>query len=204
MELEELKNLWKRQSMELEKITTINEKLLKNTFTQKTNGVIDYFLKWEYFSLLEFVIFLLFMFVATYKFMDDWRFLISGIFITLFLISCVIASVTSIKQLNKIDLFSQSIIDIKHRILIYKKRSNQSMKVLLFLIPPVIVTFIPLGTKLIRNICLYDYPVFFLILSLSVIVLSYIIAFISYQAIFSRKFKEIENSLVELEKFKEE
>ena len=78
------------------------------------------------------------------------------------------------------------------------------MKVLLFLIPPVIVTFIPVGTKLMRNITLYDYPVFFLVLSTGVIILSYIIAIISYNLLYTRKFKTIENNLKELAQFLKE
>ena len=185
-------------------MTKINEKLLKNAFTQKANGVLDYWLKWEYFSLIEFVIFLLGMSVATYKFMDDWRFLCSGIFISLFLITCIIGSVISIRQLSNIHFFSQSLIEIKQKVLVYKKRSHQYQKILLFLIPPVIVTFLPLGTKFMRNICLYDYPDYFLTLSAGIIILSYFIAFVSYKLIFSRKFRLIEENLTELEKFREE
>ncbi|MFA5015056.1 MAG: hypothetical protein WC549_05895 [Actinomycetota bacterium] len=160
-------------------------------------------LRWEYFSMIEITIFLFFMLIATYKFMDDWRFLFSGIFITLFLICCIITGIFSIKNLNNIQLFSQSIVDIKQRILMHKKLVNRSIRVLMFLIPPVIITFIPLGIKFVRNINLYDYPLFFLILSLVVIVFSYIIAFISHLTIYSRKYRTIESSLKELEKFKE-
>jgi len=204
MEIEELKNIWKEQDIKLEKSIILNERLLKNTFTQKANGVIENLLKWEHFSLMEFVIFLLFMGISTYKFMDDWRFLLSGIFIITFLACCIIGSIKSIKQLNSIDLFSQSIIDTKQMILKYKKQGNYYFKILLFTIPPVIVSFLLSGVRLVRNINLFDYPIFFIALSLSIILLSYPIAFISYRVICLRKLKQIENNLMELEKFKEE
>ena|SRR4030066_697263 len=204
MENEDFKIMWDKYNSKLEKITATNENLLKHALRHRSNGVIDNMLKWEYFSMIEITIFLFFILIATYKFMDDWRFLSSGIFITLFLTCCIITGVLSIKKLTSIQLFSQSIVDIKQRVLMHKKLVNRSMKIFMFLIPPVIITFIPLGTKFVRNISLYDYPLFFLILSLVVIIFSYIIAFISHLTIYSRKYKIIENSLKELEKFKEE
>jgi hypothetical protein len=204
MEKEDLKTIWDKYNGKLEEITAINENLLKHTLRHRSNGVIDNILKWEYLSMIEITIFLFFMLITTYKFMDDWRFLTSGIFIILFLTSCIISGFLSIKKLNSIQMFSQSIVDIKQRILMHKKLVNRFMKIFMFLIPPVIITFIPLGTKFVRNISLYDYPLFFLILSLVVIVFSYIIAFISNQTIYVRKFNIIDNSLKELEKYKEE
>lgn len=120
MEREDLKIIWDKYNSKLEEITAINENLLKQTFRQRSNGVIDHMLTWEYFSLIEITVFLFFMLIATYKFMDDWRFLFSGIFITLFLICCIIIGVLSIKQLNSIQLFSQNIVDIKQRVLMHE------------------------------------------------------------------------------------
>jgi hypothetical protein len=204
MELEDLKNMWKEQNSRLEKSITLSEQLLKNAFTQKANGVLDTWLRWEYFSLIVFIVSLIFISIATYKFMDDWRFLLSGIFGIGFLAFCIINEIISIKQLNTISLFSQSIVDTKQSILKYKKWVNQSMKILFFFIPLIFPAFLLLSERLIHNINLFDYPHFFTILSIGFIPLSYIIVFISYQIIYSRKFKIIENNLIELEKFKEE
>lgn len=204
MEKEEFKNIWKKYNSKLEEIRVIDEKLLKHTFRHRSNGAIDRMLRWEYFSLIEFTVFLFLMFAATYKFLNDWRFLLSGIFIMIFFIYCIIVSILSIKQLNDIQLFSQSIVDIKHRLLMHKKLDKRFTKIFMFLIPPVIITFIPLGVKFIRNVSLYDYPLFFLMLSFIVVIFSYIIFFISNRIIFSRDLKIIENSLKELEKFREE
>jgi len=204
MEKEDLKNIWNKYNSKLEEIRVIDEKLLKHTFRHRSNGAIDRMLRWEYFSLIEFIVFLFLMFAATYKFLNDWRFLFSGIFIMLFFIYCIIVNVFSIKQLNDIQLFSQSIVDIKQRLLMHKKLDKRFTKIFMFLIPPVIITFIPLGVKFILNISLYDYPLFFLILSLIVVIFSYIIFFISNRIIFSRELKIIESSLKELEKFREE
>lgn len=204
MKKEDLKNIWNEYNSRLEKMTSINEKLLKNTLRQRSNGVIDRMLKWECFSLIEFTIFLIFTFTATYKSMNDWRFLLSGIFTTLFFIYCITINIIDIKQLNDIQFFSQSIVDIKQKLLRHKKRDNQFIKIFIFLIPLIIITLIPLGAKFIRNVNLYDKPLFFLILSLVIIVLSYIIFFVSNKIIFSRELKIIESSLEELERFKEE
>jgi len=204
MEKEDLKNIWNKYNSKLEEIRVIDEKLLKHTFRHRSNGAIDRMLRWEYFSLIEFTVFLFLMFAATYKFFNDWRFLLSGIFIMTFFIYCIIVNILSIKQLNEIQLFSQSIVDIKQRLLMHKKLDKRFTKIFMFLIPPVIITFIPLGAKFVRNICFYDYPLFFLMLSFIVIIFSYIIFFISNRIIFSRELRIIENSLKELEKFKEE
>jgi len=61
-----------------------------------------------------------------------------------------------------------------------------------------------LGVRFIRKINLLDYPVFFTILSINIVIISYAVAFISYQLILSRRFKIIENNSKELEKFNEE
>jgi hypothetical protein len=204
MELEEMKSMWKEHNSILGKYAAMNEELLKNTYTQKTHGVIDNLLHWEIFSLIEFMIFLLFTSVATYTLMDDVRFLLSGCFMILFFIPCIILSIPSIRLLLGISLYSQSIIDVKHSILTYKKRANQFMKIFWFIIPLIVVAFIPLGVKFVRNICLYDYPVLFLIIELSTIILGYVIAFISYQTIINRKYKIIEKNLEALEIFKGE
>jgi hypothetical protein len=204
MELDDLKNLWKEQDIKLGKSIKLNEKLLKNTFTQRANGVIENLLKWAYFSLIEFTIFIIFMLVATYNTLDDWRFLVSGIFILLFLTYCISVGIIDIIQLKKIDLFSQSIVSIKQAILDVKKRSNKVMKILLFSIPLVVTTFSIVGVKFIRGINLFDYPVFLTILAISIIVLSYILAFISYDVLIKRKYKVIEDNLMELESFKAE
>jgi hypothetical protein len=204
MELEELKKIWKEHNYFLEKNISLNEKLLKNTFTAKASGEIESLLKWEFFSLIEFIVFLIFVSVCTYSFMSDMRFLIPGIFMIIFLGSLSAFSIISIKKLSAINLFSQSIVDTKQIILNYKKASHKFLKIFLFIIPPVIPSFILLGVRFIRNINLLDYPLFFTILSVSIIIISYTIFFISYQLILSRRFKIIENNLKELEKFNEE
>ena len=203
MEKEEFKNIWKKYNSKLEEIRVIDEKLLKHTFRHRSNGAIDRMLRWEYLSLIEFTVFLFLMFAATYKFFNDWRFLLSGIFIMIFFIYCIIVSILSIKQLNDIQLFSQSIVDIKQRLLMHKKLDKRFTKIFMFLIPPVIITFIPLGVKFIRNVSLYDYPLFFLMLSFIVVIFSYIIFFISNRIIFSIDLNIIEYHLKELEKFSE-
>jgi hypothetical protein len=204
MELEELKQLWKEQSNKLDKSITLSGQVLKNIFTQKANGEIESFLRWEYFSLIEFIVFLIFISVCTYNFMDDWRFLVPGIFLMLFLASYVILSIKEIKQLNSINLYSQSVIDTKESILKFKKQGNQFMKIFLFILPLIIPSFTLLGVRFIRNINLFDYPNFFTIFTIGSIVIAYSLAFISYQIIILRKFRIIENNLAELEKFKEE
>jgi hypothetical protein len=141
-------------------MTKINENFYKQTFKRRSSGIIDYLLRWDYFSVIIFTIFLFFTLIATYMFMADWRLLFSGIFITLFLVTGIISGVLSIKRLNSISLFKQSVVDVKQKVLTYKKMVNKSTKILMFLIPPVIVAFIPLGVKFIRNIYLYDYSTF--------------------------------------------
>lgn len=204
MELEYLRNIWREQDLKLNESVKLSEKILKKTFTQDANGVIENLLKWEYFSLIEFVVFILFMGISTYKSMEDWRFLWSGIFINAFLAGCITVSINEIRILNSIDLSSQSIVDTKQVILKFKKRSNYFMRTFLFIVPPVVVTFLLVGVRFVRNINLFDYPVFFAILSTCIIVLGYIIIFISHRILFLRKFRLIENSLAELEEFKAE
>ena len=204
MELEELKKIWKEQNLFLEKNILLNEQLLKNTFTAKASGEIESLLKWEFFSLIEFIVFLIFISVCTFSFMSDMRFLVPGIFMMIFLGSISVFSIKTIKKLNTINLYSQSIIDTKQTILNYKKVSHKFLKIFLFVIPPVIPSFILLGTKFIHHINLLDHPLFFTILSISIVIISYVIAFISYQLILSRRFKIIENKLKELENFNEE
>ncbi|MGA9293302.1 MAG: hypothetical protein WBV81_11930 [Ignavibacteriaceae bacterium] len=204
MELEELKKIWKEHNHFLEKNISLNEQLLKNTFTSKASGEIESLLKWEFFSLIEFIVFLIFVSVCTYSFMSDMRFLVPGIFLIIFLGSLSAFSITSIKKLIAINLFSQSIVDTKQNILNYKKASHKFVKIFLFIIPPVIPSFILLGVRFIRNINLLDYPLFFTILSVSIVIISYTMFFISYQLILSGRFKIIENNLKELEKFNEE
>jgi hypothetical protein len=203
MELENLKSIWKEQDKMLKESVKLNEKLLKNTFTQKANGVTENLLNWAYLSLIEFAIFIIFIVMATYHLMNDWRFLVSGIFILLFLTTYVYISIIDIKQLKKIDLFSQSIVATRQTILDCKKRGNNVMKILLFSIPLVVPIFPIVGVKFIRNINLFDYPTFLTILAITLIVLSYVIAFISYDILVVRKYKVLENNLIELEKFKE-
>lgn len=202
MKKEELKTIWNDYNSRLEKVISINEKLIKNTLKQRSNGVIDRMLKWEYFSLIEFTIFLIFTLIATYRSMNDWRFLLSGIFVTLFLIYCITVNIIDMRQLNDIQFFSQSIVDIKQKLLRHKKRDNQFIKIFIFLIPLIIITLIPLGAKFIRDVNLYDKPLFFIIFSFVMIVISYIIFFVSNRLVFSRELKIIENSLEELERFK--
>ena len=204
MELDELKQIWKEQNNILEKNISINTQLLKNTFNAKASGEIESLLKWEFFSLIEFMVFLIFISVCTYSFMSDLRFLVPGIFMIIFLGSLSVFSVVSIKKLNTINLYSLSILDTKQTILNYKKASHKFLKIFLFVIPPVIPSFILLGVRFIHNINLLDYPLFFTILSISIVLISYVLAFISYQLILSRRFKIIENNLKELEKFNEE
>ncbi len=204
MELEELKQIWKKQNSLLEKSLTLSEQMAKNTFAQKANGELESLLRWNYFSLVEFIVFLIFILVCTYSFMDDWRFLIPGNFLIVFLTLCIISSVKSIKQLNAMNLYSCSVVDTKRSLLKYKQQSNREMKILLFVIPPIIPAFTLLGARFIRDINLFDYTDFFIMLSAGSILLSYTLAFISYRTICLRRFRIIENNLVELEKFKEE
>ena len=129
MELDQLQQIWKEQNRFLEKNITLNEQLLKNTFTQKANGEIERLLRWEFFSLIEFLVFLVFMSVCTYNFMSDMTFLIPGIFLIIILVSLSVFSIVSIKKLNAINLFSQSIFDTKQIILKYKKASYKFLKI---------------------------------------------------------------------------
>jgi hypothetical protein len=204
MELEDLKTVWKEQDRTLNESVKLNEKILKNVFTQHANGVIENLLKWEYFSLIEFLIFLVFMVVSTYRSMDDWRFLLSGIFINVFLAGCMTLGIQSVRILSSIDFFSKSLVETKQTMLRFKKRSNRLILALLVVVPPVVVTFLLLGVNSIRNINLFDYPVFFAVLSSCIIVMGYLIIFIFHRTFYMRKFKSIENSLSELERFKTE
>ncbi|MBA7486154.1 hypothetical protein ES705_21397 [subsurface metagenome] len=204
MELENIKNKWKELDKMLEESVKLNEKLLKNTFTQKANGAVESFLNWAYFSLIEFTVLIIFMVMATYNSMDDWRFLVSGIFIISFLTYFIYVTIMDIKQLKKVDLFFQSIVANRQAILNCKKRGINGMKILLFSIPLVVPTFPIMGAKFIRGLNLFDFPVFLTIMAISMIVLSYILAIISYDVLVIRKYKVIENNLKELESFKEE
>jgi hypothetical protein len=201
MELEKLKSMWQEQNNKLNENLNLNNKILENTFKQQANGVVERLLRWEYFSLIEFIIFLIFMGVATYKSMNDWRFLVSGMFIVGFLALCVIISIQNIQMIIKINLFSNSIVETKRTILKYQKIANKGLKIFLYTIPLVILTFILVGVNFVRGINLFDYPVFFSVLAASIILVSYIIAIISNKTIFTRKFIQINNSLEELEKF---
>lgn len=206
MELEDFKKIWKEQNRILEKGIALSEQALKNAFKQKANGEIEKLLEWEYFSLIEYVVFLIFISICTYKFMDDWRFLIPGIFLIVFYALCTILSISDIKELHNVNLFSRSIIDTKQVILKRRKQEKQIMKIFLFIIPPLIPSLILLGARLVHNINLLDssHFSFFTILSVGSIVLSYPVVFIAYQRICLRSFRIIENSLMDLEKFKEE
>jgi hypothetical protein len=204
MEIEDFKKIWKEQNSILEKGITLSEQALKSAFKQKANGEIEKLLAWEYISLIEFIVFLIFISICTYKFMDDWRFLIPGIFLIVFYALCTIFSISEIKQLNNLDLFSKSIIDTKQAFLKRRKQDNQIMKIFLFIIPLIIPSFILLGARFVRNMNLLDYPDFFTILSVGSIVVSYPAVFIAYQRICLRRYRIIENNLMELEKFKEE
>jgi hypothetical protein len=204
MELEDLRAVWKEQDRLLNETVRFNERILKNTFSQHANGIIENLLKWEYFSLIEFAAFLVFMGIATYKSMNDWRFLISGLFITAFLAGCIVVGIQSIRILNSIDLFTRSIVETKQTILRFKQRSNKSIFALLIVVPPVVVTFLLLGVNLVRNINLLDYPAFFAVLSSCIVAMGYVIVFVFHRTYYLRKFTSIENSLVELERFKTE
>jgi hypothetical protein len=204
MELENLKTVWKEQDRLLNENVRLNERILKNTFTQHANGVIENLLRWEYFSLIEFAVFLVFMGIATFRSMHDWRFLISGAFITAFLASCMAVGIQSIRILTSIDLFSQSIVETKQAILRFKRRSNNLILALLFAVPPAVITFLLLGVSFVRGINLLDFPVFFAVLSSGIIVMGYVIVFIFHRTFYLRKFTSIENSLAELEGFTSE
>ena len=199
MELEKFKSMWQEQSNMLNENMNINNKLLQNTFKQQANGVVERLLKWEYFSLIEFIVFLIFMGVATYKSMSDWRFLVSGLFIIGFLVVCIVATILNIQKIMKIDFFSNSIVQTKQLILEYRDKANRGMKIFLYTIPPVIVTFILVGVNYVRGINLFDYPIFFTVLTASIIVISYVIAIISHKTIYTRKFIQINNNLEELD-----
>jgi hypothetical protein len=206
MELEDLKQIWKEQNRILEKGIALSEQALKNVFKQKANGQIEKLLEWDYFSLIEYIVFLIFISISTYKFMDDWRFLIPGIFLIVFYALCTILSISDIKELHNINLFSRSIIDTKQVILKRRKQEKQIMKIFLFIIPPLIPSLILLAVRLVHNINLLDssHFSFFTILSVGSIILSYPVVFIAYQRICLRSFRIIENNLMELEKFREE
>lgn len=205
MELEDLKQIWKEQNRILEKGIALSEQALKNVFKQKANGEIEKLLEWDYFSLIEYIVFLIFISISTYKFMDDWRFLISGIFLMVFYVLCTILSISDIKELHNINLFSRSIIDTKQVILKRRKQEKQIMKIFLFVIPLLIPSLILVAVRLVHNINLLDssHFSFFTILSVGSIVLSYPVVFIAYQRICLRSFRVIENNLMELEKFRE-
>ena len=206
MELEDLKQIWKEQNRILEKGIALSEQALKNVFKQKANGEIEKLLAWDYYSLIEYIVFLIFISISTYKFMDDWRFLIPGIFLIVFYALCTILSISDIKELHNINLFSRSIIDTKQVILKRRKQEKQIMKIFLFIIPPLIPSLILLAVRFVHNINLLDssHISFFAILSVGSIVLSYPVVFIAYQRICLRSFRIIENTIRELEKFREE
>ena len=206
MELEDLKQIWKEQNRILEKGIALSEQALKNVFKQKANGEIEKLLEWDYFSLIEYIVFLIFISISTYKFMDDWRFLIPGIFLIVFYALCAILSISDIKELHNINLFSRSIIDTKQVILKRRKQEKQIMKIFLFIIPLLIPSLILLAVRLVHNINLLNssHFSFFTILSVGSIVLSYPVVFIAYQRICLRSFRIIENNLMELEKFRKE
>ena len=204
MELDNLKSIWQEQDVKLNENMKINKKILNNTFKQQSNGVIEYFLKWAYISLIEFVIFMILIGIGTYSAMNDWRFLIAGIFNVIFFILCIAVTVKGIQKLNSIDLFSKSIIETKRVLLDYKKQENFFKKIFTYVIPPVIISFLLVGVNFVRKINLFDYPVLFVVLATSIIVISYILLQIFHRTLFLRKFKLIENSLDELEKFEDD
>jgi hypothetical protein len=203
LEKENLKTIWKELNSKLKQITETSENIYKQTFKQKSNGIIEYMLRWDFFSMILITIFLCFTLAASYNSISDWRLLVSGIFASLFLIFSLIYGIISNRRLSRISFSKLSLVEFKQKILTYEKQVNRFMSIIMFLTPLVAIAFLPLGVKFVRNICLYDYPLFFLILSLAVIILSYILTYIAYQTIYKRKFKIIEESLNELEKYKQ-
>ncbi len=204
MDIEEMKRLWQEQNVLLDRYAAIHEEQLKNTYAQKAHGVIDRLLHWEVFGLIFFMIVFSYTAVCTYRLMDDARFLASGGFMILFSAACIISGISSVRLLLGISLYSQSIIDIKHTILRYKKRVVQGMKIIWVLIPFIVIAFLPMNVKIARHITLYDSTAFFTVFVIVTIPLSYVAAYISYQTILKKSIATLEENLKILEKYRVE
>ena len=201
MELDDLKKSWTEYDKKLSKNLKFNEELLKKMNLNSSKKELQKPLIYDLVSILFLIVIIIYVLVFSIQHINEIRFCIPGFLsIGISTIYLVFAIIRTNGFLN-IDYYGSPIIKLQRDILRLKKQVLVFRKYEMILIPLLAIPLLPIASKALHNIDLYQNKTG-LIVGLSVILLgAYPLTIWINKIVYDKKFKNTENLLAEIDKY---
>ncbi len=204
MELDDLKNTWSQYDKMLADNLRLNEELLRKLNLNSSKREMQKVLVYELINIVTAVLVIIFTLWLSVYYINLLRFCIPG-FITI-AVSAVylILGIIRTKGLLNIDYYGSPVVKVQTEILTLKRKTLHLRKYELILLPLLLLPLLPLLFKFVHNIDIYKELSLLVFEVVLITGLAYPLLMWTYKHFYDKKFKNAENLLAELDKFKNE
>lgn len=204
MELDDFKNTWSQYDKMLADNLRLNEELLRKLNLSSSKREMQKILVYELINVVIAVLVIIFTLSLSMYYINLLRFCIPG-FITI-VISAIylIFGIIRTKRLLNIDYYGSPVVKVQTEILTLKRKTLRLRKYELILLPLLLLPLLPLLFKFLHNIDIYKELKLLAFDVVLILGLAYPLLMWTYKYLYDKKFKNVENLLAELEKFKNE
>lgn len=204
MELDDLKNTWSQYDKKLSDNLRLNEELIRKMNLNTSRREMQKILIYEIISIVVSVATIAYILSLSIYYINQLRFGIPGFVSIGVIMFYLIFGIIRTNGLLNIDYYGSPVVEVQKQILLLKRKSLYFRKFELILLPLVILPLLPLLFKAVHNIDIYQNLRLLIIEVVVMLGLGYPLMLWVYKYLYGKKFKNAENLLAELDKFKNE
>jgi hypothetical protein len=204
MELEDLKKVWSDYDKKLTENLKTNNELIRKMNLNNAKSTMDTPKRIEIANVIFGFAFALYTLISTIKFSVDYRFLISGIFTSLWAVISLFLSVRLLNSVVKVDFHNDSIIKIQKQMIEYKKRFFSVKKYMLYTGPILAIACMPILVRAMTGIDIFELPVNYTVGVVIALIIGHPVAAWINKNWYEKKMIDTERFLEEINKFETE
>jgi len=204
MELEELKRSWELYDKKLTESLKLNEELLRRSNLDRSRREMNTPLALVTFDTICALIFAVFFLAATLRYGNEWRYLLTGGFSTLFMLTLLFLDIKMLGMLRRIDYYNTSVLSLQKQLSSFQKMFNNYKRTGLYLLPLAIISIFPIIVKILNGHDAMDYPGSLIFNYLIILGISYPLLIWIFRHFFEKKIKAAKQFLSELKEFEKE
>lgn len=194
MEYEELQNLWKTYDQKLDRLEKLNKKLILETYSKKSQRRINWFQYRNFYSLIMMPVVIIVALHPQFKDSNvDTEFIIGAVLLLGLIVHSTWHFITGIKQLKKVNLINDNVIESATKINDYKRIVIRGYKSLFITMPVACAGVLLIGWKGFH----FDQNLILLIIGIT------LFAFIFGKQQLKERTKRIDKLLIDIQELKE-
>ena len=201
MDMDQFKGKWNRLDAKIDRDIALNREIGKLSIKQKSGSVIDHFIFNGVIEIFASAILLIYSVLLTIKYGTDWRFLVSGVVFSSYMMINLVFNILSLSKIDKIDLFTQNVLDISRAVAGYKKNIIRYYQSFLYTLPLFVLSVSPLLAMGLNHKNIFDNITFYIPSLSAGLILAIIAEFLFIKYFLQRNLNKIESHLEYLRTF---